>query len=87
MKSPRRRTAREEAARKAWLDQAAKWDGIAHAWHPGLRRMINMDWYKETGAERIMARLDSLPPLVRQAVYNGPDGDIDRAIVRVRIGR
>lgn len=84
MKHSRSTSRLRKIALDVWNAEAAKWDGIAHAWHPGLRRMINMDWYKETGSERIMERLDALPSGVRQAVYNSPDGDIDNTIQRLR---
>lgn len=33
MRRAKRRTAREEMARKAWLTAAAKWDGTAHVFN------------------------------------------------------
>ena len=76
MKCRRRRSARDEAARKAWDAEAAKWDGTAHVWNPFERKYELAERYKEQLAEPMMAFFDRLPPLRRARIANSASGDM-----------
>jgi hypothetical protein len=75
MRRAKRRTAREEMARKAWLTAAAKWDGTSHVFNPFERRYELAEWYKGRIAEPMMAWFDRKPARERRRIANSLDGE------------
>ena len=60
-------------ALKAWLREADAWDGKAVAFHPVMKRYVDMDEYKRRAAEPHMSRVDAMPPEYRELVHEFQD--------------
>ena len=74
MKS-RRRNARADAERKAWLKQAEQWDGVAVVFNPFERKYELAERYKDQLAAPMMAWFDRLPARERRRIANSRDGE------------
>ena len=71
----RRRNPCEDAARKRWLEEAAKWDGRAVVFNPNAQRYELADWYKGQLAEPMMYWFDRLLACERRRIANSVDGE------------
>ncbi len=70
----RHRSARDEAARKAWLRHSDEWDGIAIVYDPVHRENVRADEYKATMCDPMMAWFDRLMRHERSRIANSADG-------------